>query len=507
MEKESSSHFGSAQCCRSLTLIGVASDSIPKLISKPLLSPRLARNVLAIGDFAPKIFLVLGLAIILAVSWFGQSAVIFLPAILISVFVFLIVSRIKYGVLYLILSSFVLISGQDEGLQIQELAYGLLYLGFLATWFISRTFYYQDKICDNRIDKAMLVFLILIHLSMPVSFLLGGKLTPMIGDWLAVSMLAFYFPIKEAIKRDPETIKIFGIIFLWLSLFVLFRNILSFRETVLQASVAYEITKGRASMNEIILMASSVGAIVFFLYSKELIVKLASLGFFVLFFIGLILTQSRGYWLGFVFGMGVLFLFASWQKKGQILILAVGGLAGALGIGFMLAPEVMELLVAGIIDRIASLGTASSSDISLVNRFNEFEQVWAGIKRNPILGYGLGHEFTYHNIIYEAHISQAFMHNAYLALWYKYGIVGVGLGLFVWFGSALKGLFLARRLDYSTIPSLLVLSASLVLFCEMMVGNTSNPFVIEDGCLVVAFCMALVSGTETHGTRLPTDTL
>lgn len=485
----------------------MATDFFPRSIPSPILGPRLVQNILSLGDLAPKLFLVLGLLIILAVAWIGQSAVIFLPAILVAAFLFLLLSQIKYGVLYFILAGFVLISGQDEGLQVQELAYGMLYLGYLSIWFFSRTFYYQDKICDNRIDKAMLVFLILIHLSIPVSFLLGGKLAPMIGDWLAVSMLAFYFPIKEAIKRDPETIKVFGIIFLWLSIFVLFRNILSFRETVVQASVAYEITKGRASMNEIILMASSVGSIVFFLYSKELLIKIAALGFFVLFFIGLILTQSRGYWLGFVFGMGVLFLFASWQKKGQIILLAVGGLAGALGIGFLLAPEVMELLVAGIIDRIASLGTASSSDISLVNRFNEFEQVWAGIKRNPILGYGLGHEFTYHNIIYEAHISQAFMHNVYLALWYKFGLVGIALSLFVWFGSAMKGLLLAKSMKFKTLPSLLVLSASIVLFCEMMVGNTSNPFVIEDGCLVIAFCTALISGTEALGTRPLSDTL
>jgi len=476
----------------------VASDST--------LSPRLARTVISLGDLAPKTFLVFGLLIIFAVTWLGQSAVIFLPAVLVAAFLFLLLSQVKNGVLYFILGSFALISGQDEGLQIQELAYGLLYLGFLATWFISRIFYYQDQICDNRVDKAMLVFLILIHVSIPVSFLLGGQVAPMIGDWLAVSMLAFYFPIKEAIKRDPKTIKIFGIIFLLLSLFVLFRNILSFRETVLQASVAYEITKGRASMNEIFLMASSVGAIVFFLYSKELIVKVASLGFFMLFFIGLILTQSRGYWLGFVFGMGVLFLFASWQKKGQILILGAGGLVGVLGIGFLVAPEVMELLLAGIIDRVATLGTASSSDISLVNRFNEFEQVWSGIKRNPILGYGLGHEFTYHNIIYEAHITQAFMHNAYLALWYKFGIVGISIGLFIWYGSALKGLFLAKRMKLDSIPSLLVLSASLVLFCEMVVGNTSNPFVIEDGCLVFAYCAALISGAGQLGTRMQSGT-
>ncbi len=418
-----------------------------------------------------------------------------IPVLLLGACILVGLARVENGVLFFILSTFAFISGQEEGLQIQEMAYGLLYLGFLASWYFSRFFYYKDRILDSGVDKAMMAFLVIIHLSIPISLLFGGSMKSLISDWLAISMLAFYFPIKETVKRKPESIKIFGLIFLWLAVFVFFRNAMEFRQTVTQAAAAYEIVSGRANTNEIVLMAGSVGAIVYFLYSSSLVRKGLSIGFFLVFFAGLILTQSRGYWLAFIFGMGVLFLFASMRKRGELILLATSGLAGVVAIGFLVAPEVMELFVVGIVERITSVGSAGSSDISMLNRFNEFAAVWEGIKSNPILGYGLGHEFVYHNIIYESHIRQAFMHNVYLAIWYKFGIVGLGLALYVWIGSAWKGLTFARANKVSGHAALIVLSASLLLFCEMVVGNTSNPLVIEDGALMFAFSAALISGS------------
>lgn len=155
--------------------------------------------------------------------------------------------------------------------------------------------------------------------------------------------------------------------------------------------------------------------------------NIKNLLYFMLFVFALILTFSRNLWVGFVIGV----LIISWSEKHTLfrklpIIIPGGGL-------FLL---VLFLIITNtglgqnILLRIGMISySAVNSDNSLKWRVYETEMAIQAIKKSPLIGHGLG--YKYHNKEY-FESAPYYLHNNYLFIWMKMGIIGlIALGVFL----------------------------------------------------------------------------
>jgi len=404
--------------------------------------------------------------------------------------------------LYVALAGFVLISGYGEGVQIVEVLYGLYFLSVLGYWFASRLFFYRDGLVRDPEDAALLFFMLYAGASAVWAVAFGAKVGTIVGEGLVLVMLTFYFPVKAACTRSPRATAIVLGIICWFALFVSIRNVIDYRTGLSSATKLYQIATGRVALNEVLLMMPALGLLTFLLYARRWRSRITLLGLFLFVFIGLILTQSRGYWAAFLFGGLALFIFTDRRRKAHSLLLMTGGLAVVFLIGLVLFEDFITVIGGGVIERFASLGTAITADVSLINRFYESLAVWERIKVNPILGYGMGTPYHYFNLTVDATRDWAFVHNGFVGLWYKFGLVGLGLMLYVWGRSIWNGVRLFRCREAPRVLRLAGLTAAVCLIAEVLVANTSNPFLIADATLMIALWASLASGGLAYTQRL-----
>ncbi len=446
------------------------------------------------GHYLLVLSLFVALLVLALAAWQLEGAIIYVPvAMIASVAALWMLSRMPRA-LYFVLFGFVAIASHQEGIQIEEVLYGILFLGFLVVWWISRVVYLRDRQLTGVADIALAIFLALVLFTLFASAAFNARPDAMVGEALTLSMILFYFPVKEAVRRDPKALRRIGLLIGWFALFVAVRNLFIFRRALGEAEYLWEVTQGRIALNEVILMMASLFGLTLLVYATRVRERLVLAGAFLISFAGLVITQSRAYWASFLLGALLLFLFVEWKKKGQIVGLVAIGLGGFLLLGWLLYPAFVQLMIVGVVDRFTSLATATTEDISLVNRFYETRQVWEYVKENPVLGYGMGTPYRYYNVIYKLTRDWTFIHNGYISLWYKFGIAGLG-AMLVWWGiSIVNGFRLFKKRSLPRAVRFAALAGAVCLSAETLVANTSNPFLIADATLMMAIMAGMING-------------
>ncbi|MDA1029619.1 MAG: O-antigen ligase family protein [Bacteroidetes bacterium] len=436
----------------------------------------------------------IGMMLLAFITWKVDWVLPFIPVILIGgIGMWWLFQRPLLN-LAVVLSSFVLISDFEEGIQITEVFYGLYYMSFLGYWFFKRLFLDHNPVFERAEEKALWVFLILVTLSIPLTLLFGGTFKLWLGEWLSLSLLAFYFPVKEAVIKYDKGLKVMIGVILFVGLYVLARNGMEYMLAITDAVQAWEIAKGRAVTNEGLLMVPAFFSLAMYLFSVEWKQKTAFLGLFIAFFAGLILTQSRGYWVAFVLGAAILFLLIPRQQKGRLLVTGVVTFAVVFSVAVLALGDVLILVLGGMLDRLLSIGTATTKDISLVNRFLETGAVWEHIKTNPILGHGMGVSYRFYDLTYEFSDSKPFIHNGYFALWYKFGIWGPALILSFLGICIRRAVVVVRRNQGNHIAGTACLAVIACLAAFSLSANTSNPFYINDPMFIFSVMTGIVGG-------------
>lgn len=186
-------------------------------------------------------------------------------------------------------------------------------------------------------------------------------------------------------------------------------------------------------------------------------------------FIGLLLTYSRGAWLGCgasLLGVGLL----DPRLKKSAFALGLGGL-------------VAFAAVAPLRDRLLSL-IHPTADAAIADRLVYMESAWTVGIENPILGYGYGRDRLREGVKKEVDNADeiGFMphsHNMYTELLAETGVVG--LAAFLWMvGANLVALIRRARAEISAHARLLyfALAASLLAFLVAILGDA--PFYNHD---------------------------
>lgn len=416
-----------------------------------------------------------------------------------------IVHLFRYPLLNLavVLAGFVLIVNYSDGITGAEVLYGVYCLFFLGHWFLTRLFLYRDEILAHPEDKALLIFLIAATLTFPLTVLFGGHISWMLSEWVALAMLAFYFPVKEAFTKHRNGPLWIFIALGWIGLYVSVRNILFYQQAMANAEYAWQIARGRSYMNDTLLMVMSLGLLAFMTFARTRLSLLLRLSLFLVFLTSLILTQSRGLWAAFLLGAGVLFMLVDRTHKRRLMLLTVAGGACFIGIGVLFFGDHVNLVFAGLLNRFSSLQTAASQDVSLINRFRETAAAWELIKLNPVLGYGMGVPYVFFDLAHMGTDKDAFIHNGYISLWYKFGLWGLLLIIFVWGRLAWQGLHAFHRDNHNTWSKLGGLAAGISLVAIALSTLTSNPFFLKDSTFLFGVLLGLAGGAFHRMSRDP----
>ena len=476
-------------------------------------APPVPASWMRLGRLGLGALLLVAVAASVALAFESPVYALVVPGLLIGGGMLSAMSRFPLGQLCGVMVLFGVTARLKEGLQVEEVVYAVYYLSYLGSWFATRLWVYRERVFDTPLDIALGLFLAYMTASLGLTVLFGGSLSLARGDWIALSAFAFYFPIKEACARyrwGPWVV--IGIV-IYLGLFSFIRNLLTFSAAIQDAEYAWQIARGRVPMNEMLLFVPALGCLGFAARASGWTTRIVLTGGFALFSVGVILTQWRAYYVDLAFGVMLFVLLLEWRGRGRLVVLV--GLSGLLGmgLGYLLFPGAMELIVVGIFDRILSIGTASTADVSLLNRFLESRSAWELIKQNPIAGYGIGTTFGFFDTIYNATWVKSYIHNGYLLLWFKFGIVGLLLVLFAWARAILAAHRVWRRREIADWERTLGLTVAIILISLIPSHFVWAPFTTSDTVLTFALLMGTAAGlakrvgdpsaapTATDGTR------
>lgn len=446
------------------------------------------RTLLAFG-------LALGLGATLYVAWIAPEFIVLVPLAIVALCAAILLYRHPLANLAAVLAGFVLITDHDPGIQAKEILYGAYFLAYLGHWLVTRFVLSRERFIRTPEEKALLAFLVWITASWGLTLLFGGNLKWAFSEWLALAMMAMYFPVKDAFVRYKHGPAVILGALVWIGFFVAARNLIQY-QTQIALVVASAGSKGsmRVMTNDNLLMAASSIGLTLLVFARNWKAGLAFLAYLLLVLAGLILTLSRTYWITFVVAAFVLFLLADSKHRRRIFALGAIGAAGLVAVGAIFFGDVLLVIFTGLIDRLATIGDATTRDVSLLSRVYESRAVLERIVSNPVLGYGPGVPFHFYDILKQVTLEPTFIHNGYLSLWYRFGLIGLLLVLFVWGAAVLRGVRAFRVRSAPLLPRLCAVSAVCVLAATTLSALTSNPFHLDDSTFLFGLLTGMAGG-------------
>ena len=434
-------------------------------------------------------------------AWKDATLVPYVPIALVAAGVGFLILRHPLLNLAVLLAAFVFVSDYEEGIQLAEVLYGLYYLSFLGYFLVTRLLLYDGPTASRPEEKALLLFMLVVTLSIGSTILFDGKLTEVVSQWTALALLLLYFPIKEVFLRDERAPVMLFVIVAWVGLFAAARNYFIYYNMLSNADHLWQIARGRVVTNDNVLMVSSLSMLVLLVFADDWKRRILLLPAFLIPFGGLILTQSRGFWVAFAFGVFLMFLLVERRIRLRVVGFAFSGLVVGSLVALVVLGDNFFLIVSGLMERFGSLSTATTEDISLVNRFVESGAVWDEIVKNPILGYGMGVPYRFLDLTLMVTREDTFIHNAFLSIWYRFGIVGLLLILVAWAGIAWQGLQAFRTTSAPQIVRLVGLACVISLGAYILPANTSNPFYLNDSLFIFGVLFGMAGGAAACARR------
>jgi len=454
----------------------------------------LHRENVLIGAFALTLLLFLS-AVLYKFS--GLSTYI-IPAIGLAALFIAVIIRNPVYFIYLYFLSFALFLENNPGLQFTDLLFFIFTALFFGLYLLP-TIITGQAIIETSIDKWYILFVIFIIFGFFNGLLYSHSRFHTISDMTYFIGVALFFPFKKHFNSETFQKVIFSILVL-ICFFVLIRNFLNYREIIISANVQWQIQKARVTTNEIILLTGAILALTGSAYTPKKIVKLLLFFIYALFIAGLILTQSRGYWVAFLIILFVIF-FTSEKKVrhtvfwGNLLLSIIGFLTI-----YYFFNNIFDIVMNALAARwntISSLASESQMGASLLERVYEAETILHKLFLNPITGYGMGVEYHRYYILTGDYIPMTYIHNGYLAIWFKTGIIGlisiIGFSIVV-----LHRLWMIYKRSEVKFLKMIALSSFGLLTGMLVVNVTSPQFFAFDSMTLIILISVFASHYSRH---------
>ncbi|WP_202906828.1 O-antigen ligase family protein [Abyssisolibacter fermentans] len=293
----------------------------------------------------------------------------------------------------------------------------ILLLFIVGVFVINRIFISKTRITKSPIDIPVLVFMAIAIISTLLSSNTMGSIRDLSIHLVAIS---FMFTMINSINNKQE-LNIIVTVFVFAGVLVSLYGLYQFQagvqldkawvDTVNNPDVVirvYSVFGNPNILAEYLIMILPFSLALFW-SSKRLIKKIIFLCTTLILIVALVLTSSRGGWVGFAFGLIVF-----------ILLVDKRWLLGAIPIGVVS----IFIMPASIINRIISI--ANLNDSSIVTRLKIYSITLDIIKDNWLLGVGFGYlPFKNTFTIYIRTMNVFHAHNMYLETVAEMGIFGL----------------------------------------------------------------------------------
>lgn len=386
------------------------------------------------------------------------------------------------------------LTGYSDSAGLGEVVFGAYAVVYLGLWYGTRLIEGRPLV-RSRTDACLAVFIGAgLAGGAGLGLVMGADLGMFVGEFRSFAMLLFYFPVREACSDHPDGAAAVAKALIVVGLVAGGWNAYVMWSAFSSASELWQIIDVRSAYGEATLTSSLLLALTVLLTSRS---RAAAVGWAVVvatLLVGVILTKSRGYWAAGVVGGVVLAAILSRADRRRLAGAVGGVLVASAVVSLALFGKYVQLLVVGLAKRFLTLGDAATVDVSLINRFYESAAAWDRIAVNPVLGYGFGVPFRRYDLIYGGTLDWAFIHNAYLGMWYKLGLWGLVLVGVAWVSTFWNAAAAGRARGLQARERALGAGVAGGLIAIAIAANTSNPFMLADQTLVVGILFGMAAG-------------
>lgn len=395
--------------------------------------------------------------------------------------------------IYLYLLSFLLYLDNPAGIQITDIIFFVLTLVFAGFFTIPYLITNKAKI-ESPPDYWYLLFVASLIFGFFNGLLRSTDKLLAVSDMTYFIGLSLYFPIKA--NLDNKTFRKTLTIILGIVLFyVLIRNFINYREIVLQSIKSWQVEDARVPKNEVIILSGCLISLIFYLHIKKILIKALVLFIYGLFIVGLILTQSRGYWLGFAAALLFLAIIADKKKRWRLILVHIAIVLSATAFLLTFFNHELLTILKGLVLRFSSIGTVSNVSrmgSSLLERVYEAEQIIHLIAENPIIGYGLGTTYHRYFILFATYIKMTYIHDGYLGMWFKLGLPGL-ISIVAFNIITLKYAISLYRKSENKAESILYMSIGAIQFAMFVCNVANDQYLTFESIALMTIMGAIVS--------------
>lgn len=424
-------------------------------------------------------------------SSYGVLIYLILPTVLLFIY-FAFLYRYLFYFLVFFSSIFYLETG--DGITAYDLIYFLFVISY-STFIFIPLFISGHYRFSHPLDYLYLGFSAILIYGVCIGIIRGSNGYNVFGDAAYYLAIPTYFSSRKLIKSKQWSKSLILALFVFI-LFVVIRNYANYREIIINSIMQWQAENARSSSNEIIILFGINFFIALYLYFKKISSKGIVLVLIIVTAGALIITQSRGYWLALILSSLSMILISKGKERREIIIsILTLALISSLLIGIFFYDK-FSVVFDALLERFSSIG-ASKLDISLKERLFESQAVLDHLKSNPLFGYGLGTTYRRELLFFNYIEYRTFIHNGYLLVWFKFGLVGLTLFLFAHFYLLYKT-FKGYNKIANRFLKLLNLSAFSLLMAMALVNNTSPQYFQFDTTLVFMMISILVVYSDEH---------
>ncbi len=271
---------------------------------------------------------------------------------------------------------------------------------------------------------------------------------------------------ERYITPDSKTEKLLFAIILLAGIVVIVRGIFDIRTNLL--NVAYLFQIGRTHLDATFPGFLALIATSLLMSSRNLKMSLILGALLLLACVGVVTTFSRNLYVATLVSLIIVLLSGTRVefRRGSKRVLLTGATAVLCMVPVVLSNRLIRLLLLNYGLRFLSTPRSMTTDLSMLNRYAEYRDVWQTILRSPLFGYGFGARFRTFQIIDHIHVWASFTHNSYLYLAFKTGIPATLLFISAFLVFLYKGSKLIRSEKITNTARILVRAsvAFLILF-------------------------------------------
>ncbi len=391
------------------------------------------------------------------------------------------------GLALIIISQLYLLQGTAE-INAGEVAYAAVFISTLLGWVLrdGRTLE-GHRLLRSPVGASLLVFLGLCVGSLVLVALYGGSPLWWLRDLVRFSYLLLFFPVAGAVKSRSAAFVVLGC----LAAVILYHGVLTiagYARAVASTEALWQLRYQRVALHEIFALATLVASFAVFLRARSRAVSVVALSMGLLGLIALGVSFTRGYWMAAVLACALVAMMLRGPARRIAafwLILLVAIFSGGMTV---FSAKFIGVLIS-MADRLSTF-TSPLRVLSVQERMAETRAAIDMVISAPVFGRGLGAEVSYMSPLQHHVITRPFIHNAYLFVWLKLGIVGLVSFLVFYLRSIRMTLRAAARAS-SAIARAMLFAGAAVLIAAVPLSFTSPQFYDKSSALVLALVLGL----------------